>query len=163
MYRARSRFLPVRIVLAAAIHVYGCQLDEVRLPWLPPAMNHLVSFIEGILQKGSYLPCVSMAGRALLAGYPRHMYMWLCNILWFLIVHWWKINLILQQQCYVLPWYTFITIVCITTWVMHYHLENITPDTGLALVVPAIMRHNIPYRAYTFLDVKHCLDANVVM
>ena len=26
---------------------------------------------EGILPKGPYLPCVSMAGRALLAGYPR--------------------------------------------------------------------------------------------
>ena len=28
--------------------------------------------IEGILPKGPYLPCVNMAGRALLAGYPRH-------------------------------------------------------------------------------------------
>ena len=28
--------------------------------------------IEGILPKGPYLPCVSMAGRALFAGYPRH-------------------------------------------------------------------------------------------
>ena len=27
--------------------------------------------LEGILAKGPYLPCVSMAGRALLAGYPR--------------------------------------------------------------------------------------------
>ena len=30
------------------------------------------SHIEGILPKGPYLPCVSMAGRALLAGYPRY-------------------------------------------------------------------------------------------
>ena len=30
-------------LLAAAIHIYGCQLDELRLPWLPPAMCHLVS------------------------------------------------------------------------------------------------------------------------
>ena len=29
-------------------------------------------YIEGILPKGPYLPCVSMAGRAPLAGYPRH-------------------------------------------------------------------------------------------
>ena len=29
--------------------------------------------IEGILPKGPYLPCVSMAGRALLAGYPRKL------------------------------------------------------------------------------------------
>ena len=28
-----------------------------------------VAYIEGILPKGPYLPCVSMAGRALLAGY----------------------------------------------------------------------------------------------
>ena len=31
------------------------------------------AYIEGILPKGPYLPCVSMAGRALLAGYPRHV------------------------------------------------------------------------------------------
>ena len=29
--------------------------------------------IDGILPKGPYLPCVSMAGRALLAGYHRYM------------------------------------------------------------------------------------------
>ena len=28
--------------------------------------------IQGILPKGPYLPCVSKAGRALLAGYHRH-------------------------------------------------------------------------------------------
>ena len=33
--------------------------------------NERGSHIEGILPKGPYLPCVSMAGRALLAGYPR--------------------------------------------------------------------------------------------
>ena len=32
--------------------------------------------IEGILPKGPYLPCVSMAGRALLAGYHRYVVMW---------------------------------------------------------------------------------------
>ena len=30
--------------------------------------------IEGILLKGPYLPCLHMAGRALLAGYHRHMF-----------------------------------------------------------------------------------------
>ena len=30
-----------------------------------------MKYIEGILPRGSYLPCVSMVGRALLAGYPR--------------------------------------------------------------------------------------------
>ena len=29
-------------------------------------------YIEGVLPKGSYLPCVSMAGRTLLAGHHRH-------------------------------------------------------------------------------------------
>ena len=29
--------------------------------------------IEGILPKGPYLPCVSMAGMALLAGYHRYI------------------------------------------------------------------------------------------
>ena len=33
----------------------------------------LPAHIEGILPKGPYLPCVSMAGRALLAGYPRYL------------------------------------------------------------------------------------------
>ena len=36
------------------------------------AINYCLPYIEGILQKGPYLPCVSMAGRALLAGYPRY-------------------------------------------------------------------------------------------
>ena len=34
---------------------------------------YVVTYIEGILPKGPYLPCVSMAGRALLAGYHRYM------------------------------------------------------------------------------------------
>ena len=44
-------------------------------PIAPPFVLALVlyrlSHIEGILPKGPYLPCASMAGRALLAGYPR--------------------------------------------------------------------------------------------
>ena len=32
-----------------------------------------MTYIEGILPKGPYLPCESMAGRALLAGYHRHV------------------------------------------------------------------------------------------
>ena len=31
------------------------------------------AYIEPILPKGPYLPCVSIAGRALLAGYPRYL------------------------------------------------------------------------------------------
>ena len=42
------------------------------------AMTHwnescaVLKYVEGILSKGPYLPCVSMAGRALLAGYHRY-------------------------------------------------------------------------------------------
>ena len=40
-------------------------------------LYHLLSllflYIEGILPKGPYLPCVSMAGRALFAGFPRYV------------------------------------------------------------------------------------------
>ena len=35
-----------------------------------------VTTIGDILPKGPYLPCVSMAGRALLAGYPRYVTCW---------------------------------------------------------------------------------------
>ena len=35
--------------------------------------NQIMGYIEGILPKGPYLPCVSMAGRALLAGYHRYV------------------------------------------------------------------------------------------
>ena len=37
------------------------------------ASAYFSAYIEGILPKGPYLPCVSMAGRALLAGYHRYM------------------------------------------------------------------------------------------
>ena len=33
-----------------------------------------MTYIEGILPKGPYLPCICMAGRALLAGYHRHVF-----------------------------------------------------------------------------------------
>ena len=36
-------------------------------------VGHQGVYIEGILPKGPYRPCVSMAGRALLAGYRRHI------------------------------------------------------------------------------------------
>ena len=34
----------------------------------------VIRHIEGILPKGPYLPCVSMASRAILAGHPRYMF-----------------------------------------------------------------------------------------
>ena len=43
--------------------------------WLYIASTPVIAstpYTKGILPKGPYLPCVSMAGRALLAGYPRH-------------------------------------------------------------------------------------------
>ena len=44
----------------------------VNLPTVAELRNRS-AYIEGILPKGPYLPCVSMAGRALLAGYPRYV------------------------------------------------------------------------------------------
>ena len=46
--------------------------------WRQNTKLYSYSHIEGILPKGPYLPCVSMAGRALLAGYPRYLGM-LCK------------------------------------------------------------------------------------
>ena len=48
------------------------------------------SHIEGILPKGPYLPCVSMAGRALLAGYhwyPKHSWTAVRRKLCFTVSH----------------------------------------------------------------------------
>ena len=42
--------------------------------FMKSAWKKIVSYIEGILPKGPYLSCVSMADRALLAGYHRHVY-----------------------------------------------------------------------------------------
>ena len=43
---------------------------------VPEVASHrrlvILTKFEGILSKGPYLPCVCMAGRALLAGYPRN-------------------------------------------------------------------------------------------
>ena len=50
--------------------------------WIP-------SYIEGILLKGSYLPCVSMAGSALLAGYPWHL-MYAYYVCCFLLFDYWQ-------------------------------------------------------------------------
>ena len=45
-------------------------IDLCRISWAKWTVGR--PYIEGILPKGPYLPCVSMAGRALLVGYPRH-------------------------------------------------------------------------------------------
>ena len=36
------------------------------------SVSELISYIDGILPKGLYLPCLYMADRALLAEYPRY-------------------------------------------------------------------------------------------
>ena len=41
----------------------------------------IIPYIKSILPKGPYLPCVSMAGRALLAGYPQHVNMYSSNLI----------------------------------------------------------------------------------
>ena len=41
-------------------------------PVVAHAVELVLRYIEGILPKGPYLPCISMAGRALLAGYPQY-------------------------------------------------------------------------------------------
>ena len=45
----------------------------------------IVPHIEGILPKGPYPPCLRMADRALLAGYPRYMRCWTGSSLVYLI------------------------------------------------------------------------------
>ena len=47
---------------------------ELHVVLLQPKNTMISSYDEGILPKGPYLPCVSMAGRALLAGY--HQWVW---------------------------------------------------------------------------------------
>ena len=39
--------------------------------WQMSLLTQITPYYDGILPKGPYLPCVSMAGRALLAGYHR--------------------------------------------------------------------------------------------
>ena len=46
--------------------------NHMTLNYLTPPNDKPLLYIEGILPKGLYLPCVSMAGRAFLAGYHRY-------------------------------------------------------------------------------------------
>ena len=49
------------------------ELNNAHSPFIGSLLNTTTApDIEGILPKGPYLPCVSMAGRALLAGYHKH-------------------------------------------------------------------------------------------
>ena len=55
----------------SAVGRYSLTYTCVSFP-LSTVIGRHRTYIEGILPKGPYLPCVSMAGRALLAGYHRH-------------------------------------------------------------------------------------------
>ena len=46
--------------------------DKMTFILLKSTNHHDRVYIEGILPKGPYPPCLRMADRALLAGYPRH-------------------------------------------------------------------------------------------
>ena len=51
---------------------------------------NVLADIKGILPKGPYLPCVSMAGRALLAGYHRYVeFRLLLPRFWSCLTQWW--------------------------------------------------------------------------
>ena len=69
-------------------HIYNHHNDRIALKFDKHIGN---PYIEGILPKGPYPPCLRMADRALLAGYPRHVRhdcpssttaIELCNSLW---------------------------------------------------------------------------------
>ena len=63
--------------------------------WAHPMRDDVtVEGIEGILPKGPYLPCVSMAGRALLAGYPSIYHQRCWSTLFQTIYIWFKTMLI---------------------------------------------------------------------
>ena len=61
----RTQFQDATILTVA--HRLSTVLDYDR--WCSHKLHMCIRDIEGILPKGPYLPCLSMAGRALLAGY----------------------------------------------------------------------------------------------
>ena len=139
--RTWSRTLPVGTVLAAAIHVYGCQLDELRPPGYRQQciicfhscvyviMQYFVIFdctlLENKLTTTTTVLCIAMIYIDINGMHCHKSYVW-----W--------IEQFVQQPFR-----------CDCRYILRI-LENITPDAGLALVVhePSIMQHNIPYRAY---------------
>ena len=70
-------------------------------------------YIEGILPKGPYLPCVSMAGRALLAGYHRYVGIYLVSLLHLNPFHWEQNNIADILQVTVLNTFSKISILFI--------------------------------------------------
>ena len=66
---------------------FTCKWDmTIQTSRILHAIQHAKILIDGILPKGPYLPCVNMAGRALLAGYHRYMGFVMgcsCFVTWF--------------------------------------------------------------------------------
>ena len=60
-------FMRIEVIIKLLVWILFSMLylTRIQIYWL------LLAQFEGILPKGPYLPCVSMAGRALLAGYHR--------------------------------------------------------------------------------------------
>ena len=56
-----------------------------RHPTVWPFIDH--TYIDGILPKGPYPPCLRMADRALLAGYHRYAVEWRYMVLYNMIFH----------------------------------------------------------------------------
>ena len=66
-------------------HSYIVVHTALLLPWIC-SKSSITPDIEGILPKGPYPPCLRMADRALLAGYPRYTHVssglppWNCHM-----------------------------------------------------------------------------------
>ena len=58
-----------RVLLQTGIAMYNLSRGSLRSTLLGWYEQNVITYKEGILPKGPYLPCVSMAGRAMLAGY----------------------------------------------------------------------------------------------
>ena len=75
-----STFMDVKSIekTTSALNGHGIAADDPTMTcnycWFNMMSCHVNSLhIEGILPKGPYPPCLRMAGRALLAGYPRYV------------------------------------------------------------------------------------------
>ena len=67
--------LPITIFSCWFIITFDC-LDLITTA--KKSKTYSVGYNEGILPKGPYPPCLRMAGRVLLAGYPRYVYVCVC-------------------------------------------------------------------------------------
>ena len=94
-------------------------------------INKLHSHVEGILPKGPYLPCVSMAGRALLAGYLRcidHVSGTESGRMRITYIAYWEIQVITNQVHFTPSSTSYNTNSVPSRWSMKY-LASLKPDT----------------------------------